>query len=96
MRFSAINALTVLSAASLTAASPVAVPAELAPRAFIKEPKTGGVAPRELVVRNTDSAVQKREIVTAIVTFVALAEDISAGGGGGGGSYTPPSGQVVL
>lgn len=76
MRFSTVNAIAVLSAATLTAATPVALSApavELAPRAWDKAPKTGGVAPRDLVVRNTDTAIQKREIVTAIVVAAGTA-----------------------
>lgn len=77
MRFSAVNALALLSAANLVAASPVAVSApamEVAPRAWDKKPKTGGVATRDLAVRaSTDVAVHKREIITAIVTAAGTA-----------------------
>lgn len=75
MRFSAINAVAVLGAATLTAASPVAVPAPVLPKGWGAEPVTGGNARRDLAVRNTDTdlAIHKREIITAIVTAAGTA-----------------------
>lgn len=75
MRFSAINAVAVLSAASLTTASPVAAPVPAAPKGWASEPKTGGNARRDLAVRSTETnlAIHKREIITAIVTAAGTA-----------------------